>query len=157
MLSAITTNTATTPANNGRGIRLALSKIRGSTNNPNAAPDADATGSGMSNLNKFLAGFNPANPAAYLHIISIVQRQVACIFRADDDTIRLAFQQLGITAETVGIELLGKTLPARHVFIGQADHLWRVAREARHPGVVERAGMLGDANARTAARGRPCP
>ena len=51
----------------------------GSTNNPNAAPDADATGSGMSNLNKFLAGFNPANPAAYLHIISIVQRQVAGI------------------------------------------------------------------------------
>ena len=44
----------------------------GSTNNTaNTAPGADYTGTGMSNTNKFLAGFNPTNPAAYLHIISI--------------------------------------------------------------------------------------
>ena len=44
----------------------------GSTNNnPNTAPGGDYTGTGMSNTNKFLAGFNPANPAAYLHILSI--------------------------------------------------------------------------------------
>ena len=49
----------------------------GSTNNPSTAPDADFTGTGMSNTNKFLAGFNPANPAAYLHIISIVEQPVA--------------------------------------------------------------------------------
>ncbi|MGA2140402.1 MAG: PKD domain-containing protein [Verrucomicrobiia bacterium] len=49
----------------------------GSTNNPNAAPGADATGTGMSNTNKFLAGFNPTNPAAYLHVIRIVQQPVA--------------------------------------------------------------------------------
>ena len=49
----------------------------GSTNNPNAAPDTDATGTGMSNTNKFLAGFNPTNPAAYLHVIRIVQQPVA--------------------------------------------------------------------------------
>jgi T5SS/PEP-CTERM-associated repeat protein/uncharacterized repeat protein (TIGR03803 family) len=48
----------------------------GSTNNSgNAAPPADYTGTGMSNTNKFLAGFNPTNPAAYLHIISIVAGQ----------------------------------------------------------------------------------
>src|ERR1017187_1018943 len=44
----------------------------GSTNsNPNTAPGGDSTGTGMSNTNKFLAGFNPTNPTAYLHIISI--------------------------------------------------------------------------------------
>jgi PKD repeat protein len=44
----------------------------GSTNNSaNTAPGGDYTGSGMSNTNKFLAGFNPTNAAAYLHIISI--------------------------------------------------------------------------------------
>jgi PKD repeat protein len=44
----------------------------GSTNNnPNTAPGGDYTGTGMSNTNKFLAGFNPTNPTAYLHIISI--------------------------------------------------------------------------------------
>ncbi|HXI83519.1 MAG TPA: polysaccharide lyase family 7 protein [Verrucomicrobiae bacterium] len=31
----------------------------------------DPFGTGMSNTNKFLVGFNPTNPAAYLHIISI--------------------------------------------------------------------------------------
>ena len=33
--------------------------------------NASYTGDGMSNTNKFLAGFSPVNPAAYLHIISI--------------------------------------------------------------------------------------
>jgi PKD repeat protein len=43
-----------------------------STNNgANTAPGGDYTGTGMSNTNKFLAGFNPTNTAAYLHIISI--------------------------------------------------------------------------------------
>ncbi len=50
----------------------------GSTNiTANTAPGADYTGTGMSNTNKFMAGFNPANPAAYLHIISIVKQSVA--------------------------------------------------------------------------------
>ncbi|HTS17601.1 MAG TPA: glycosyl hydrolase 53 family protein [Verrucomicrobiae bacterium] len=45
----------------------------GSTNSyGNTAPTADYTGTGMSNTNKFLAGFNPTSPAAYLHIISVV-------------------------------------------------------------------------------------
>jgi PKD repeat protein len=41
------------------------------TNCSQAQPDADPLGTGMSNTNKFLAGFNPANPAAYLHVISV--------------------------------------------------------------------------------------
>ncbi len=46
----------------------------GTTNNyGNTAPTADYTGTGMSNTNKFMAGFNPLNPAAYLHIISVDQ------------------------------------------------------------------------------------
>jgi PKD repeat protein len=49
----------------------------GSTNNnPNTAPGGDYTGTGMSNTNEFLAGFNPTNSAAYLHIISIVEQSV---------------------------------------------------------------------------------
>jgi hypothetical protein len=44
-----------------------------STTNANAAPNVDADGTGMSNTNKFLAGFNPTNSAAYLHIISIAR------------------------------------------------------------------------------------
>jgi PKD repeat protein len=44
----------------------------GSTNNnPNTAPGGDYTGTGMSNTNKFLAGFNPTNPAAYLRILGV--------------------------------------------------------------------------------------
>ena len=35
--------------------------------------DASYTGDGMSNTNKFMAGFNPTNAAAYLHVISIVE------------------------------------------------------------------------------------
>jgi len=46
----------------------------GSTNNAaNTAPTADYTGTGMSNTNKFLAGFNPTNSAAYLHIIRVAK------------------------------------------------------------------------------------
>jgi len=48
----------------------------GTTNNHgNTTPTADYTGTGMSNTNKFMAGFNPTNPAAYLHIITIVAGQ----------------------------------------------------------------------------------
>ncbi len=50
----------------------------GSTNNTaNTAPGGDYTGTGMSNTNKFLAGFNPTNAAAYLHVISVVDQLVA--------------------------------------------------------------------------------
>jgi hypothetical protein len=42
-----------------------------STNCPMCGPDADFDGVGVSNTNKFLAGFNPTNSAAYLRIISI--------------------------------------------------------------------------------------
>ncbi len=34
-------------------------------------PNASHTGDGMSNTNKFMAGFNPTNAAAYLHVISL--------------------------------------------------------------------------------------
>jgi len=45
----------------------------GGSGNPNAAPGADPDGDGMINTNEFLAGFNPTNSAAYLHIISIAR------------------------------------------------------------------------------------
>jgi hypothetical protein len=35
--------------------------------------DASYTGDGMSNTNKFLAGFNPANSAAYLHVTGVLK------------------------------------------------------------------------------------
>lgn len=38
---------------------------------PNAAPGADPDGDGMSNTNEFLAGFNPTNSAAYVHVLAI--------------------------------------------------------------------------------------
>jgi hypothetical protein len=38
---------------------------------PNAAPNADPFGKGISNTNQFLAGFNPINASAYVHITSI--------------------------------------------------------------------------------------
>jgi len=41
----------------------------------NSSPNADPLGKGMSNTNQFLAGFNPTNSAAYLHIISIAKSQ----------------------------------------------------------------------------------
>ncbi|MGO9244477.1 MAG: PKD domain-containing protein [Verrucomicrobiia bacterium] len=40
-------------------------------------PNASYTGDGMSNTNKFMAGFNATNGAAYLHIISIAEQLVA--------------------------------------------------------------------------------
>ncbi|MGA2221042.1 MAG: hypothetical protein ABSH21_04550, partial [Verrucomicrobiia bacterium] len=40
------------------------------TNCPQAAPDADPLGKGMSNTNQFLAGLNPTNSASALRIIS---------------------------------------------------------------------------------------
>ncbi|HVM60366.1 MAG TPA: PKD domain-containing protein [Verrucomicrobiae bacterium] len=43
----------------------------GATNTSTGAPDGDADGTGMSNTNKFLTGFNPTNAAAYLHIIRV--------------------------------------------------------------------------------------
>jgi uncharacterized repeat protein (TIGR03803 family) len=50
----------------------------GSTNNnARSAPGGDYTGTGMSNTNKFMAGFNPTNAAAYLHVISLVEQSVA--------------------------------------------------------------------------------
>ncbi len=51
----------------------------GCTNCAQAQPNADPYGIGMSNTNKFLAGFNPTNPAAYLHIISIANTNGADI------------------------------------------------------------------------------
>ena len=44
------------------------------TNCPQAAPDADPLGKGMSNTNQFLAGLNPTNSASALRIISAVQQ-----------------------------------------------------------------------------------
>jgi PKD repeat protein len=43
------------------------------TNSASGAPGADPYGTGMSNTNRFLAGFNPNNPAAYVHIIGIAK------------------------------------------------------------------------------------
>jgi PKD repeat protein len=48
-----------------------LQYFGGTNNNPNTAPGGDFTGTGMSNTNKFLAGLNPTNPAAYLQIINV--------------------------------------------------------------------------------------
>jgi PKD repeat protein len=43
----------------------------GCTNCPEAAPDADPLGKGMSNTNQFLVGLNPTNPASVFRITSI--------------------------------------------------------------------------------------
>jgi PKD repeat protein len=51
----------------------------GCTNCAQAQPDADPYGTGMSNTNRFLAGFDPTNPAAYLYIISITGTNAADI------------------------------------------------------------------------------
>jgi polygalacturonase len=40
---------------------------------PQYAGDADPLGKGISNTNQFLAGFNPTNPAAYPHVISLAR------------------------------------------------------------------------------------
>jgi len=44
----------------------------GCTNCPQAQPDADPLGKGMSNTNQFLVGLNPTNPASLFKIISAV-------------------------------------------------------------------------------------
>jgi hypothetical protein len=44
----------------------------GCTNCPQAAPDADPLGKGMSNTNQFLAGLNPTNPSSVFRITSVV-------------------------------------------------------------------------------------
>jgi hypothetical protein len=49
------------------------SQYFGCTGCPQAAGGADPDGDGMSNTNEFLAGFNPTNNAAYLHIISVAR------------------------------------------------------------------------------------
>ncbi len=49
----------------------------GTNSSARTAPGGDYTGTGMSNTNKFMAGFNPTNAAAYLHVISIVEQSVA--------------------------------------------------------------------------------
>lgn len=38
-----------------------------------SGPNADPLGKGMSNTNQFLAGFNPTNATAYVHIISVAK------------------------------------------------------------------------------------
>jgi hypothetical protein len=49
------------------------------TNCPQAQPDADPSGKGINNTNQFLAGFNPTNPVAYLHIINIANTNITDI------------------------------------------------------------------------------
>jgi T5SS/PEP-CTERM-associated repeat protein len=43
------------------------------TSCPQAQPNADPYGKGISNTNQFLAGFNPTNTAAYLHVINVAK------------------------------------------------------------------------------------
>jgi PKD repeat protein len=45
----------------------------GCTACPQADPNADPYGKGMSNYNQYLAGFNPTNPATYLKVLSVVK------------------------------------------------------------------------------------
>jgi polygalacturonase/PKD repeat protein len=49
----------------------------GVTNCPLCGANASYTGDGMSNTNKFMAGFNPTNAAAYLHVIGIQEQSVS--------------------------------------------------------------------------------
>ena len=49
------------------------------TNCAQAQPNADPYGKGMSNTNQFLAGFNPTNSAAYVHVISIANTNITDI------------------------------------------------------------------------------
>jgi len=56
----------------------------GELTNPSfSGPGADPFGKGMSNTNQFLAGFNPTNAAAYLHIISISKTNSGTDIRVD--------------------------------------------------------------------------
>jgi PKD repeat protein len=67
--------TSTLVSNNVISVVTALQawqlRYFGCTNCAQAQPNADPYGTGMSNTNQFLAGFNPTNPAMYLHIISV--------------------------------------------------------------------------------------
>jgi autotransporter-associated beta strand protein len=63
------------------GVTLALTPFQqwqtnyfGCTNCPQADPNADPLGKGMSNTNQFLAGINPTNSASALRIISLVEQ-----------------------------------------------------------------------------------
>ena len=62
--------TATSPSTSFASWQL---QYFGSTNCAKCGGNADFDGNGMSNTNKFLAGFNPTNSAAYLHVISVVK------------------------------------------------------------------------------------
>jgi hypothetical protein len=53
-----------TPVNPLTPFQLWQMQYFGSTNNPLAAPDADASGTGQNNLFKYTAGLNPTNPAS---------------------------------------------------------------------------------------------
>jgi hypothetical protein len=48
-------------------------EVYGITNCAVCDGNSSYTGDGMSNTNKFLAGFNPTNGAAYLHVISVAR------------------------------------------------------------------------------------
>jgi hypothetical protein len=48
-----------------------------------SGPNADYLGKGMSNTNQFLAGFNPTNAAAYVHITSISKTNGSTDVRVD--------------------------------------------------------------------------
>ena len=48
-----------------------------------SGPGADPLGKGMSNTNQFLAGFNPTNAAAYVHITSISKTNSGTDIRVD--------------------------------------------------------------------------
>ena len=48
-----------------------------------SGPGADPFGKGMSNTNQFLAGFNPTNAAAYVHITSISKTNTGTDVRVD--------------------------------------------------------------------------
>jgi PKD repeat protein len=91
---AVGTYTVALTASNGFGTSMLVSnnvisvvtalqawqlRYFGCTNCAQAQPDVDSSGTGMSNTNKFLAGFDPTNPAAYLHIISIVNTNTSDI------------------------------------------------------------------------------
>jgi len=64
-LATLSTASAQTPLQNWQ------TQYFNCTGCPQADPNADPYGKGMSNTNQFQAGFNPTNSAAYLHIISI--------------------------------------------------------------------------------------
>jgi hypothetical protein len=51
-------------------------------NTGTASGNADPFGKGMSNTNQFLAGFNPTNVAAYVHITQIVKTNTTDVFVA---------------------------------------------------------------------------